>query len=424
MGKLIALAVFIIAYFCFIFFTDKKSYFAIAGAILLALFGVISGSEAFGLVNWNVMGIFVGVLVIAEFFIFSKAPEYFAEKIVNISPTTTFAILAICCLSGFISAFAENIATVMIMAPIALSIAHKLKVSPVPMIIGLTLFSNLQGTSTLIGDPPSMILAGYTKMNFLDFFFFHGQPSIFFAVQTGALAALVILYFYFKKYKAPPPETTVTKVFSWIPTFLLVTLIFALSISSFSDTDFSYLAGALCLLFALLGFIWYGCCPNREEKLHIFAKRFDWDTTFFLMGSFIIIGSLSLTGWIALFGDYLAVITTGNLLGAYILIIAISVLVSAFVDNVPYLLTMIPVVQVMADKGGFPLYALLFGLLIGTCLGGSITPIGAASNVAAVGFLKKHHHSVSFGEFMKMSIPFTIAAVVASSIFVWVVWAR
>ncbi|MCX5750646.1 MAG: SLC13 family permease [Candidatus Saganbacteria bacterium] len=424
MEKILALTIFIIAYLCFIFFTDKKAYFAVAGAILLIIFGVISHTEAFSLVNWNVMGIFVGVLIIAEFFIFSKAPEYFAEKIVNVSPTTTFAILAICTLSGFISAFVENIATVMIMAPIALAIAHKLKTSPIPMIIGLTLFSNLQGTSTLIGDPPSMILAGYTKMNFLDFFFFLGRPSIFFAVQIGALAALVILYFYFRTLKEPPPETTVTKVTSWLPTFLLVTLILALALSSFSDQNFSYLAGSLCLLFALLGFIWYGFCPNREEKLHIIAKKFDWDTTFFLIGSFIIIGSLTLTGWITLFGDYLATITTGNLLGAYILIIVISVLVSAVVDNVPYLLTMIPVVQVMADKGGFPLYALLFGLLIGTCLGGNITPIGASANVAAVGFLKKQHHSVSFGEFMKMSIPFTIAAVVASSIFVWVVWAR
>jgi Na+/H+ antiporter NhaD/arsenite permease-like protein len=171
--------VFITAYVGFIFFTKRRTLIAISGALLLMLLGAISWQAAFSAINWNIMGIFVGMLIVADIFMDSRVPARFAEIIVDKAPNTAWAILFLCMLTGFISAFVENVATVLIVAPVALSLAKKLKFNPVNMMIAIAISSNLQGTATLIGDPPSMLLGGFAKMSFDDFFFYQGRPSIF-----------------------------------------------------------------------------------------------------------------------------------------------------------------------------------------------------------------------------------------------------
>ncbi len=184
--KSIALTVFILSYLSFIFFSGKRTIVAIFAALLIIFAKVITPKEAFFAINWNVMGIFVGTMVMTDLFIESRMPAYLAELIVDRSKNTCFAMLFICVLTSFISAFVENVATVLIIAPIALSLAKRLKIKPINLIIAIAISSNLQGTATLIGDPPSMLLGGFAKMNFMDFFFYKGRPSIFFAVQAGA----------------------------------------------------------------------------------------------------------------------------------------------------------------------------------------------------------------------------------------------
>ena len=186
-SKIIVLLVFIISYALFIILPHKRTMVALFGSLLLILTQAISFKEAFWAVNWNVMGIFVGTLIIADVFMQSRVPAYIAEIIVGKSRSTTWSILFICLLTGVISAFVENVATVLIVAPIALALAKKLKINPTKMMIAIAVSSNLQGTATLIGDPPSMLLGGFAKMNFGDFFFYKGKPSIFFAVELGAL---------------------------------------------------------------------------------------------------------------------------------------------------------------------------------------------------------------------------------------------
>src|SRR3990167_717230 len=170
----------------------------------------------------------------------SRVPAYIAEIIVDKAKNTAWSILLICALAGFISAFVENVATVLIVAPIALSLAKKLKISPMNMMIAIAVSSNLQGVATLIGDPPSMLLGGFARMNFMDFFFYKGRPSIFFAVELGAIVSFFVLYFIFKLHKDKIQLVAVEKVRSWVPTVILVSLIFLLAISSFFDTGFSY----------------------------------------------------------------------------------------------------------------------------------------------------------------------------------------
>ena len=419
-SKITALIIFVISYILFVCLPYKRTLVALAGGLALVLTQSISLKEAFWAVNWNVMGIFVGTLILADIFMQSRVPAYIAEIVVDKAKSTAWAILFICILSGFISAFVENVATVLIVAPIALALARKLKINPTNMMIAIAISSNLQGAATLIGDPPSMLLGGFAKMNFGDFFFYRGKPSIFFAVEIGALASFLVLYFIFRKHKTKTRLIPVEKVKSWVPTVLLVSLIVLLALSSFLDSGFSYLAGQICMIFGIIALIW----EKLINKTSIISglKKLDWDTTFFLMGIFIIVGGISLTGWIQVLANYLASLVGGNIFLGYTAIVFLSVLLSAFIDNVPFLAAMLPVAMIMSDKLQIHPSLFLFGLLIGASLGGNITPIGASANIVACGLLKKEGYPVKFTHFMKIGIPFTLAAVTAAYLFVWFVW--
>lgn len=420
--KVISLSVFILAYLLFIFFSKKRTQIAASAALLLILCRAISLKDAVSSINWNVMGIFVGTLIMADIFMESRVPAYLAERIVDKAKNTTWAILSICLLTGFISAFVENVATVLIVAPIALSLARKLKFNPTQMMIAIAVSSNLQGTATLIGDPPSMLLGGFARMNFGDFFFYQGRPSIFFAVELGALVSFFVLYFIFSKHKEKAALIPIEKVRSWIPTILLVSLIVLLALSSFYDTKFSYIAGILCMVFGGIAILWERFINKSSIIQGI--KTLDWETTFFLLGVFILVGSITLTGWIETFSNFLSGLVGNNIFLGYTLIVFVSVFLSAFIDNVPFLAAMLPVAVSMSDKLHLNPSLFLFGLLIGASLGGNITPIGASANIVACGLLKKEGYEIKFKDFARIGLPFTLAAVAAAYLFIWFVWRR
>ncbi|MDD5116293.1 MAG: SLC13 family permease [Candidatus Omnitrophica bacterium] len=418
--KAIALSLFVVSYIFFVVLPQRRTLVVLAASILLILTRTISLKDAFLAVNWNVMGIFVGTLIIADVFMQSRVPAYIAEIIVDKAKNTAWAILFICMLTGFISAFVENVATVLIVAPIAFALAKKLQINPVNMLVAIAVSSNLQGAATLIGDPPSMLLGGFARMSFGDFFFYKGRPSIFFAVEIGALFSFLVLYFIFRRHKEKTRLIPVEKVKSWVPTVLLVSLIVLLGAFSFFDTGFNGAAGKICVVFGAISLFWERFFNKRP--LIPCIKNLDWDTTVFLMGIFIVVGALSLTGWIDILADYLASLVGGNIFLGYTAIVFISVIFSAFVDNVPFLAAMLPVSMLMSAKLQVNPSLFLFGLLIGASLGGNITPIGASANIVACGLLKKEGYPVRFRDFIRIGIPFTLFAVVSAYIFVWFVW--
>jgi len=420
--RYVVLLVFVVCYALFVVWPRRRPWVAAAGAALLLLSGALSLKEAFWAVNWNVMGIFVGTLAVADVFMESRVPAYLAEGIVNRARSSAWAILFICLLTGFISAFVENVATVLIVAPIALTLAYKLDIHPSAMMISIAISSNLQGAATLIGDPPSMLLAGFARMNFMDFFFYKGQPSIFFAVEIGALASLVVLYFFFRGHRRKVTLVPSERVTSWAPTVILIVLIVLLAVSSFIDKDFSYLAGLLCVAAGIVSLVW--AKARFKKPLVPGIKSLDWETALFLLAVFILVGSLTATGWIEVVADALADVVQGNAFYGYTLLVLLAMVASAFVDNVPFLAAMLPVALIMGDRLSMPPQLFLFGLLIGASLGGNITPIGASANIVACGILKKHGYAVSFGQFMKIGVPFTLAAVAAAYAFGWLVWSR
>jgi len=418
-NKTIVVTVFILVYTYLILFKSYRSIAIWCGIGALLATNVINFARIPSAINWNILGIFAGTLIIAEFFTLSRVPARLSDILIGRSKTVGSAMLRVCLLSGLISMFIENVAVVLIIAPIAFQVVKKLKISPVSLLIGIAIMSNLQGTATLIGDPPSMILAGQLKMNFNDFIFYHSRPGIFFAVQLSFIIGALVLFYIFKVLKEPVPEITQEHITSWVPTILLCCAIIGLALAPIFDPNFRWLSGTICVFFALITILW-SLIHNSNDSITV-IKQYDWDTTLFLAGVFVLISSFESVG---LIGDLKTIILRylgSNITLNFAFIVSFSVIVSAFLDNVPYIMLMIPVTHQMGIDIGAE-YLLTFGLLVGTCFGGNITPVGASANIVAVGLLKKEGYPISFWTFVKIGLPFTIAATIGGAVFIWLIW--
>lgn len=418
--KLYTLIVVIVVYGALLFWKSRRTEALWVGVVALLVGRVLGPGEAISAVEWNVMGIFAGILLLAESFADSGVPLRIADQLIDRSKTIGMAILWICLFSGFVSIFVENVATVLIVAPVAIETARRANVSPVPFLIGIAVSSNLQGAGTLIGDPPSMILASWLKMNFNAFFWFEGRPSIFWAVQAGAIASIIPLWLIFRRNTQPVAYIEPEKVDSWIPTVAIVVLIVGLAISPNFDPHFHWLGGTICMVIGTGILLWEEL--RKKGNGRDILKRYDWNTTFFLVGVFVIVAAMVRVGLIDDLAAGFSQLTGDNPLVIYVALIALSVAFSAFIDNIPYITTMIPVVQQVADNVGAPEIPLIFGMVLGASLGGNITPFGASANVVAVGLLRKGGHVVSTWEFVKIGLPFTLAATTAGAAFLWWAW--
>ena len=424
--KSLSLTIFLLCYAFISYFMNRQKHKYVLlsvyiGVTVLLLTTAINLGQALSSININVLGVFLGTMILSSLFIYSGVPVYLAASLVDKSKSVCMAMLLVCGLAGFISSFTENVATVLIVAPIALEIAKKIKINPVPLLIGVALTSNLQGVATMIGDSPSIILAMQSGMNFNDFFWMKSRPGIFFAVESGAIGAFFILWLVFKKYNQAPQKIEVVKPKTWIPAILMSLMVLSLVISSFIKNRHQYTVAFVCLFWAAAGLIWHEL--KHRESISL-VKNLDWQTFFFLIGIFILVGSLVYNGIVADIAKHISGITGKNAFFAYMLIVWISVFISAFVDNIPYTIAMIPVAKIVASNLGLSMYPFLFGLLIGTCLGGNITPIGASCNMVTMGILRQHGYRLRFNEFVKMGLPFTLIAVSMGSLFVWLFWGK
>ena len=430
--KIFILATAALMYALVIAFPHRKAPVALAASAALLgaglLFpgaGVLTFSRAFlGLVNWNILAIYIGSLVIADLFIYSRVPAVLADRVVERSPTLGLAITAILVITGLVSAFVENVATVLLMAPIALAVCRRLDVEPAPFMIGLAVMANLQGTATLVGDPPSMIFASYADYGFNDFFFKAGRPSIFFAVQVGSVAGALYFFHFFRKLGKVRMDLPVERVASWFPSILLAAMIAGLALISFlSGEGLHATSGLLCLALGLAGLAWFtfvrGEAPAKALEL---VKRLDWETIFFLIGVFIVVGAIGDAGILDDLAGWLNAAIGGRATLGFVAVVSISVLISGFVDNVPYIIAMLPVAGKLASAASMPDEFLMFGLLIGSCLGGNLTPFGASANVVAVSLVKKAGRHVGFFEWLRIAGPFTVLTTFASALFVYFVW--
>ncbi|HHT56641.1 MAG TPA: arsenic transporter [Herbinix luporum] len=390
--------------------------------------GILPISKVIATVDWNVIFMIAGTMGIVGFFIESKMPSLLADHIINLVPNVKWAIIALALFAGIISAFIDNVATVLMIAPVAVTIAKKLKISPVNSVIAIAVSSNLQGAATLVGDTVSILLGGHAGLSFNDFFFLEGKPGLFWIVEAGALVATLVLVIVFRKEKDPIDKQELTKVEDYFPTVLLVGVVLLLIINSFipgkykPDAIEGLINGIICMTLFLIGLIRKFIKTKDTETFIEALKSIDYDTILLLAGLFIVIGGITEAGLVKEISKIFVKVSGDNVFLIYSLVVWASVLFSAFIDNIPYVATMLPVVGEISSIIGVEANLLYFGLLIGATLGGNITPIGASANITGLGILRKEGYDVSAPTFMKISVPFTLSAVVAGYLLVWLIW--
>ncbi len=436
---IVALVIFLCIYALMLTFQKYRPYIALAGALLFVILGLCGVYEftpldAFLAVDYNVLLMIAGTMGLVTLFIDSKMPALLSEYLITRVPNVKWAVTVLALFAGVISAFVDNVATVLMVAPVGLAISRKLKISPVPVIIAIAVSSNLQGAATLVGDTTSILLGSYAGMNFLDFFWMQGKPGIFWGVELGAIVSCAVLLFLFRKEKAPVDAVVETKVEDMIPSYLLVGTVILLIISSFIPepqnavllTLYNLRSGLICLVLCIIGVV-RACIKSRSsEMLKTVLRDLDRDTILLLVGLFIVIAGIKSAGVIDAVASLFNTFAGDNPFLLYTLIVFASVVLSAFIDNIPYVATMLPVVTSIAGMmnggAGVAPYVFYFGLLTGATLGGNLTPIGASANIAGIGILRKNGETVRTRDFLRIGIPFTLSAVLAGYIYIWLVW--
>ena len=429
-----AIILFALTYVLMLTFSKYRPYIALASGVVFIVTGMLPLGDIIGALDFNVLLMIGGTMGLVQLFIDSHMPERLADMIMDRVPNIQWAAVCLSLFAGVISAFVDNVATVLMVAPVALEICKKLKTNPIPFIIAIAVSSNLQGAATLVGDTTAIMLGSALDMSFMDFFWYQGKPSIFFAVELGAVLSAAIVYFLFRKEKAPIPKSTqLTEVKDFVPTVLLVGAIFLLICASFAPDSWNLPAeinGVICCTLLVIGLIYNFAKNQNVAAVTGPLKAIDFETLGLLVGLFLMIGGISHEGVIDALAELLAKLGGGNLFLMYTIIVWASVLISAFIDNIPYVATMIPVIGGLAAQMapglgvdaalvGIPLY---FGLLSGATLGGNITPIGASANITAIGILRKEGLEVKNSDFFKIGIPFTLAAIVPAYIYIWLVY--
>ena len=419
-----ALMILILMYAGMLLFTKRRMWFAVGGAVCMLAFGVLPVGDVPGAINWNVIMMIAGTMGIVSLFIETGMPARLADLMLQKTPNACWAVIALSVFSGVVSAFVDNVATVLMVAPVGLAISRKLKINPVPVIIAIAVSSNLQGAATLVGDTTSILLGDYAGMNFTDFLFWKGKPSIFWAVELGALGTVFILWFLFRREKAPVYSERMTEVEDNVPGILMIAVVGCLILVSFIKIPFvdDLKNGLICMILCVIGVV-QGCVRKKSlDPLKLVGKEMDYETLAMLCGLFVVVKAITRAGIIDAVAAWFAGIGGNSLFWLYTLIVFGSVILSAFIDNIPYVAAMLPVVQGIAQKLGLDPIVLYFGLLTGATLGGNITPFGASANVAGIGILRKAGYEVKNSDFFKIGIPFTLTAVIIGYLFIWIIW--
>jgi len=425
--KICVLVFFVLTYILIIALPKYKVWTTLGTAVAITITTMVSGKMNFmdllTAIDYNVILMLVGIMFTVYFFAESQMPNKLADKMMTKMPNSLMAIIILCIISGVISAFLDNVATVLMLAPIALVICKKLEISPVPVIISVAVSSNLQGAATLVGDTTSVMLGAQANMSFFDFFFMDGKFSIFWAVEIGMLLTIPVLIILFRKYnKKLDYQSEDIKVKTIVPSILLIVNLALLVVSSFIEKKPAITNGIICMVIGIIALIF----DSARYKTNAFTstkKAVDFESIAFLALLFIIIQGVDKVGIIKDISNFFATLGSKNLFLLYTIIVFGSVIISAFIDNIPYVATMLPVIAGLLETLG-PQYGtvLYFGLLCGATLGGNLTPFGASANIVGMGILKKEGHAVKVSDFFKIGIPFTLMAVLGGYAFIWLVW--
>ena len=417
---ILALILFAVTYVLMLRLQQYRPWVALCSAVLFIVLGE-AGVYAFSLraalqaVDYNVLLMMAGTMGTVALFIESKMPARLAEMLIVRVPDVKWAVCMLALFAGVISAFVDNVATVLMVAPVGLAIARKLKISPVPVLI---------------------LLGSFADMNFFDFFWMRGRPGIFWGVELGALASLAVLLWLFRRETQPIAAKVETEVEDDVPTALMLLTVGLLIAASFLPepaagplhTVYELRSGLVCMGLCLFG-VARACLRAGSAKplAHVLGEL-DCDTLLLLFGLLIVIAGIHAAGVIDAAARLFHAVAGESPFRLFTLLVVVSVVLSAFIDNIPYVAAMLPVVQsiaaLMNDGVGVEPYVFYFGLLTGATLGGNLTPIGASANIAAIGILRKNGETVTTRDFLRIGVPFTLAAVLAGYAYLWLVWGK
>ncbi len=452
---IIALVLFAVTYILMMAFWKIRPHVTVVSALIFIALGIISAVnpnlfgdgfftlangttyaygalEALGEIDWNVIMMIAGTMGTVYLFIESKMPQLMSDILISKMPNIKWAVVAMSLFAGIVSAFVDNVATVLMIAPVALAFCKKVNVSPVPSIICIAVSSNLQGAATLVGDTTSILLAKQANLDFSDFFVHDGHVGMFWVVQAGAIVSALIILLMFRKDNEKINFNNRTKVEDKFPTFLLVGTVVALIAVSFipykdgaAEGEFykpDITNGIICIGFFVIGILREVIFKKNTSVVKDALKEIDYYTIVLLSALFVVIGGVKSAGVIDVIGSAIASLGSGSVFVVYTIIVWMSGILSAFIDNIPYTATMLSIVPVIAGDLGMEPTLLYYGLLCGATLGGNLTPIGASANIAGIGILRKEGHEVKATTFMKYGVPFTLAAVITGYILLWVIW--
>ena len=454
---IVALILFASTYLLMMAFQKIRPHIVVTSAIIFVALGTIAsadpslfgegffttatGTYSYGIldmlnaIDWNVIMMIAGTMGTVYLFIESKMPQLMSDVLISKMPNMQWAIVTLSLFAGVVSAFVDNVATVLMIAPVALAFCKKVNTSPVSAIICIAVSSNLQGAATLVGDTTSILLGKAANLDFSSFFVDNGKPGMFWVVEAGALVSAFIILFMFRKEKGKISFESKTVVDDKFPTILLVGTVVALIAVSFIPyaenakpgqlTKPAITNGLICLAFFVVGLARELFIKKNKEIVKNAFKEIDYYTISLLTGLFVVIGGIERAGVVQVIGDAIAGLGAGNPFLVFTIIVWASVLLSAFIDNIPYTATMLAVVpSIGAGIGleGEELKLLYYGLLCGATLGGNLTPIGASANITGIGILRKEGYEVKATTFMKYGVPFTLAAVTTGYLMIWFIW--
>lgn len=422
----IAIGVFLIAYGFIISEKINRAIVAIIGAAIMVMIGVMDLNAAFSHVDWGTITLLIGMMILVNITGQSGIFEFMAIKAAKIAKGQPLMILIyLSLLTAFGSAFLDNVTTVLLIVPVTFAITKILRVNPVPFLIAEVLFSNIGGTATLIGDPPNIMIGNANKHLDFNAFLINVTPIILIIIPV-VLIYLVIL---FRKQMTTQAERVMELMaineYSYLKDKKLMIkslCVLGAVIVSFMLHSVLHLEPALVAIFgaAILMLITH----NDEHKLEALLSKVEWITIFFFAGLFILVGGLIDIGLIGQLAAKMLDFTDGDIGLTATFILWVSGIASATIDNIPFVATMIPLIQDLANQMNLAVSSpeintLWWALSLGACLGGNGTVLGASANVIVSGLAAKEGHPFSYVQFLIIGAPITLITLFISHIYIW-----
>ncbi len=413
----LSIVIFVMVYVVIMSEKIHRTIVAMLGAAIIIAIGIVNQEKAFAYIDFNTIGLLIGMMIIVGITRQSGVFEYVAIKSAKLVGGKPLAIMAILTLvTALASALLDNVTTVLLIVPVTYAITDRLNISPIPFLFAEIIASNIGGTSTLIGDPPNIMIGSAAGLGFMDF-----VTNLALPVMVILLITIVIMLFMFRK-QLQTSDDRIQSIFElnemeFIKDWRLLKqslTVLGLTIIGFLLHQSLYLESATIALLgaAVLMLI---TNENPEEVL----LNIEWPTIFFFAGLFILVGGLVETGVIELIAKRALLITGGNLMQTGMLVLWLSAIASAFVDNIPFVATMIPLLQTMGQLSNLPMEPTWWALALGACLGGNGTLIGASANVIVAGIAERYGTPIGFVSFMKVGFPLMLLSIVLSTFYLY-----